>query len=84
MIPGLIDVHSHLLSDDRIADEYADEELAVIAANGVTTIRDPTGKPELLAYRDQVAGGKLFGPRSTSPVRSWRELTSGAPRTAGW
>lgn len=62
LIPGLIDVHSHLLSDYLIADEYADEELAVIAANGVTTIRDPAGKPELLAYREQIANGELFGP----------------------
>ena len=62
LIPGLIDVHSHLLSDDRIADEYAADELAVIAANGVTTIRDPIGKPELLVYREEIAAGELFGP----------------------
>lgn len=62
LIPGLIDVHSNLLSDNRIAAEYADEELAVIVANGVTTIRDPVGKPELLAYREQIADGELFGP----------------------
>ena len=73
LIPGLIDVHSHLLSDDRIADEFVDEELAVIVANGVTTIRNPTGKPEHLLYREQVAAGTLLGPT----------LYVGSPQLAG-
>ena len=83
LILGLIDVHSNLLSDDRIAAEYADEEFAVIVANGVTTIRDRIGNPELLAYREQIADGELLVRRSTSPVCSSRELPTGAPRTAG-
>ena len=73
LIPGLIDVHSNLLSDKYIADEYADEELAVIVANGVLTIRDPIGKPELLVYRDQIENGELFGP----------SLYVGSPQLAG-
>jgi len=73
LIPGLIDVHSNLLSDKYIADEYADEELAVIVANGVLTIRAPIGKPELLVYRDQIEDGELFGP----------SLYVGSPQLAG-
>lgn len=73
LIPGLVDVHSNLLSDEHIADEYADEELALIAANGVLTIRDPIGKPELLVYRKQVDDGELFGP----------SLYVGSPQLAG-
>jgi len=62
LIPGLVDAHAHLLSDDRIADEFVDEELAMIVANGVTTIREPAGKPQHLVYRKQIAAGDLLGP----------------------
>lgn len=76
LIPGLVDVHTHLLSDDRIADEFADEELAVIVANGVTTVRIPIGKPEHLRYRELVAAGELLGPtlHVASPQLTTREF----------
>ena len=73
LIPGLYDMHSHLLSDDRIADEYAGAELAVILANGVTSVRIPIGKPEHLELRRRIAAGKLLGPT----------LHVGSPQIAG-
>ena len=73
LIPGLFDMHSHLLSDDRIADEHAGAELAVILANGVTSIRIPIGKPEHLEYRSSVAAGEMIGPT----------LYVGSPQIAG-
>ncbi len=63
LLPGLVDMHCHLLSDDRIADALADEELAVIVANGVTTIRIPIGKREHLALRERVRRAEILGPR---------------------
>ncbi len=63
LIPGLIDVHAGLLSAGHIAAEFIDEELAVIVANGVTTILNSTGRREYLRYRDQIAQGELLGPR---------------------
>ncbi len=63
LMPGLVDMHTHLLSDDRIANTYADEELAVILANGVTTARLNIGKPSHLRYRQAIADGALTGPR---------------------
>lgn len=63
LMPGLVDMHTHLLSDDRIANRYAEEELAVILANGVTTARLNIGKPAHLRYRAAVAEGTLTGPR---------------------
>lgn len=63
LIPGLIDMHAHLLSDDRIADAYAPEEFKVIVANGVTTVRNPIGKATHLRYREALASGEMFGPR---------------------
>jgi cytosine/adenosine deaminase-related metal-dependent hydrolase len=73
LIPGLVDMHSHLLSDDRIADEHAGAELAVILANGVTSIRIPIGKREHLEYRSSVAAGEMIGPA----------LYVGSPQIAG-
>jgi len=73
LIPGLIDSHCHLLSDERIPDEFAKDELFVLLANGVTTIRDPIGRPELLALRDRIASGEQLGPR----------LVVGSPQFAG-
>ena len=73
LIPGLSDMHTHFLSDDRIAAEHAPDELAVIVANGVTTLRNPIGKPEHLAMREQIARGELLGP----------ELWIASPQLAG-
>src|SRR5215207_380792 len=40
LIPGLVDMHTHLLSDgDDFPDSIAEDELKVMIANGVTTIR---------------------------------------------
>ncbi|MCE9595140.1 MAG: amidohydrolase family protein [Planctomycetes bacterium] len=73
LIPGLVDMHGHLLADENIADEYQADELAVILANGVTTLRDPIGKPSLLALRAAVARGAVLGPK----------LRLGSPQLAG-
>lgn len=73
LIPGLFDMHSHLLSDDRIADRYAGAELAAILANGVTSVRLPIGKPEHLEYRRRIAAGEMIGP----------VLHVGSPQIAG-
>ncbi|HET7693903.1 MAG TPA: amidohydrolase family protein [Gemmatimonadota bacterium] len=62
LIPGLIDMHMHLLSDDRIAEDHAPAELAVIVANGITTGRIPIGRPGHLDLRERIADGRLVGP----------------------
>lgn len=63
LIPGLIDMHVHLLADTRIDDSYLENELAVMLAQGVTTTRIPIGRPELLTVREQLARGEKLGPR---------------------
>jgi CubicO group peptidase (beta-lactamase class C family)/imidazolonepropionase-like amidohydrolase len=62
LIPGLIDMHTHLFSDEDFPDSLAGDELAVMVANGVTTIRLMIGTPEHLALRAKIAGGELHGP----------------------
>ena len=54
LIPGLADLHVHLL--DR-------RELPLYLANGITTVRNLHGLPRHLAWRDSIARGTLVGPR---------------------
>jgi imidazolonepropionase-like amidohydrolase len=62
LLPGLFDMHVHLFSDYEFPDELADEELAIMLANGVTTIRLMIGTPEHLVLRDKVAQSEMLGP----------------------
>ncbi len=63
LIPGLVDMHTHLLSDGpQYPDSIAPDELRVMVANGVTTIRFMIGTPELLKYRGQSATGEIVAP----------------------
>ena len=63
LIPGLVDMHTHLLSDgDEYPDSIAHDELRVMVANGVTTVRFMIGTPELLKYRAQSAKGEIAAP----------------------
>lgn len=54
LLPGLADMHVHLL--DR-------SELLAYAANGVTTVLNLHGLGRHLAWRDSLARGQLLGPR---------------------
>src|SRR5215204_4566291 len=63
LIPGLVDMHTHLLSDaDEFPDSIAEDELRVMIANGVTTVRFMIGTPELLALRARSAKGEIEAP----------------------
>jgi imidazolonepropionase-like amidohydrolase len=63
LIPGLVDMHTHLLSDGpEYPDSIAHDELRVMVANGVTTVRFMIGTPELLQYRTQSAKGEINAP----------------------
>ena len=63
LLPGLVDMHTHLLSDgDEFPDSIGPDELRVMVANGVTTIRFMIGTPELLALRARSAKGEIIAP----------------------
>src|SRR5687768_4352790 len=60
LIPGLVDMHTHLLSDsDEFPDSIAPDELRVMVANGVTTVRFMIGTPQLLDLRVRSAKGEI-------------------------
>jgi imidazolonepropionase-like amidohydrolase len=57
IIPGLIDSHAH-------AESFDETPFSLYLANGVTTIRNPGGDLTVLRLtREQLASGKLVGPR---------------------
>ena len=62
LVPGLIDMHTHLFSDDEFPDSLAGDELTLMLANGVTTIRLMIGTPEHLVMRQKIAKGEMVGP----------------------
>ncbi len=63
LIPGLVDMHTHLLSDnDEFPDSIAEDELRVMVANGVTTIRLMIGTPEQLVLHARSARGEIVAP----------------------
>lgn len=75
LIPGLVDMHTHLLSDDEFPDELAPDELRIMVANGVTTCRFMIGTPEQLVLRRRSARGEIIAPTiySASPHLTGRE-----------
>ena len=59
LMPGLVDVHVHLASNPE------DEQRALLklfVANGVTTVVNLRGTPQILELRSAVAEGRVFGP----------------------
>ena len=76
LIPGLVDMHTHLLSDgDDYPDSIAEDELKVMVANGVTTIRFMIGTPEQLVLRAKSDKGEIVAPQiySASPHLTGKE-----------
>ena len=78
LIPGLTDMHVHLFSDDEFPDELAEDELRIMIAYGVTTIRLMTGTPEQLVLRRKSAAGEILAPTiyAASPQFTGRKSTN--------
>ena len=75
IIPGLVDIHSHMWATWGIHQTQVWKYL-INLAYGVTTTRDPqTATTDILTYADQVETGELLGPRvySTGPGVFWDE-----------
>ncbi|HEX4606485.1 MAG TPA: amidohydrolase family protein [Candidatus Angelobacter sp.] len=63
LIPGLWDMHVHLMFGDWIPGGR-EVSLPLFVANGVTGVRDMGGDLDtLLAWRKEIAAGTLIGPR---------------------
>jgi hypothetical protein len=53
VLPGLADMHVHIWGEDA---------LPMFVLNGVTLVRNLTGSPDVLRWRDAIARGELAGP----------------------
>lgn len=63
LMPGMMDMHAHLLSDsDEFPDALAEDELKIFIAHGVTTARFMIGTPEQLVLRARSAKGEIIAP----------------------
>ncbi|HUU32952.1 MAG TPA: amidohydrolase family protein, partial [Vicinamibacterales bacterium] len=63
VMPGLVDVHSHMWAPRRLHQTAVWQYYANLAY-GVTTTRDPqTSTPDVFAYADMVDAGMMPGPR---------------------
>ena len=67
LLPGLTDMHAHVFTEDG---------LVPYLANGITTVRNMWGGPMALAMREDVAAGRIPGPR----VLTAGQLLDGAPK----
>ncbi len=62
LIPGLADMHMHLISDDRIDSSYADTELIIPVTYGVTRARIPIGAKRHLVFKRKAENGEVISP----------------------
>jgi imidazolonepropionase-like amidohydrolase len=67
LMPGLTDMHCHPGTED---------DLLLLVAFGVTTMRNLEGMPRHLRWRDRVAAGELLGPTifTTGPIVEGRPV----------
>ena len=75
LMPGLADMHVHLNIQGTAGNISNDELNTLFIANGVTTVRNMWGSPDILALRHAIEEGKVVGPQiyTTGP------LTDGNP-----
>lgn len=76
VLPGLMDLHVHLLDRD---------EFLLYLANGVTTVRNLHGLGRHLAWRDSLERGQLVGPRlvTSGPILESPPLHRGTNTPVG-
>jgi imidazolonepropionase-like amidohydrolase len=75
LMPGLADMHVHFNIRGSAGLLKNDEFATLFIANGVTTVRNMWGNPDILAFRKSIEQGKVVGPQiyTTGP------LTDGNP-----
>ena len=63
LMPGLSDMHGHLVLGEGNKDDGPSQIMRLYVANGVTTVRGMIGHPTNLVVRDKIARGEMVGPR---------------------
>jgi imidazolonepropionase-like amidohydrolase len=72
LMPGMAEMHGHLPGGGA-EPELVQRILFLYVANGVTLVRGMQGHPDQLTVRDDIADGRLLGPRLlvSSPAQGW-------------
>ena len=80
LMPGFYDMHAHFFYEQRDSINTCNEELKLMIANGVTTVRIASGDPAYLDAREKVKSGSWIGPEMiiTSPQLMGAWPSSGA------
>ena len=63
LIPGLIDMHLHLSAGEGVKNDLPSQQIRLLLANGVTTMRNMIGHPTHLVLRDKINRGEFVGPQ---------------------
>jgi len=63
VLPGLINLHGHAHDERAGAPMPIEYVMKLWLACGITTVREAWASKKILGYRDQIAAGKLDGPR---------------------
>lgn len=79
LMPGLAEMHGHVTSTSA---EDIERLFSLYLANGVTTIRGMLGRPAHLELRDDIAEGKILGPRLVTSGPSFNGNSVSSPRQA--
>jgi imidazolonepropionase-like amidohydrolase len=69
LMPGLADMHVHSNGNPL--------SLSLLLANGITTIRQMSGRPEYIEWARQIADGRVLGPAiyTTGPILGGRKTS---------
>jgi imidazolonepropionase-like amidohydrolase len=62
LLPGLYDMHAHVVGGQGTLEDAAGQQLALLLAHGVTTARHMAGPPTALQLRERIRRGELLGP----------------------
>lgn len=63
MMPGIVDMHLHLSPGEGVNDDLPSQQLRLLLANGVTTMRTMIGGASQLALRDKIKRGEIIAPQ---------------------
>ncbi|MEQ8690917.1 MAG: amidohydrolase family protein [Pseudomonadales bacterium] len=81
IMPGLAEMHAHVPSPSQ-GQSYRDEVLFLWVAYGITTARGMLGHPDHLKLRDDLAAGRLWGPRLVTSGPSFNGRSVSSPEQA--
>ena len=63
LIPGIVDMHLHLSPGEGVKDDAPSQQLRLLLANGITSMRNMIGGPSHLLLRDKINRGEIPGPQ---------------------